>query len=544
MAGSTNRLAGLGTAVDDRFGGASWGRKALKKLFPDHWTFLLGEIAMYSFFILIGTGVFLTLFYKPSSAEVIYDGSYTKMHGEHMSEAYASTLGLSFDVRGGMLMRQIHHWAAILFAAAIFAHLLRNFFTGAYRKPRELNWLIGIVLLTLTIVEGLFGYSLPDDMLSGTGIRILQGVVQGVPVVGTYLMFFIFGGEYPGTIFIPRLYVIHILLIPGIMLALIPLHAIVLTWRQTHTQFPGKGRTNSNVVGRPFFPIFIAKTTAFFLFTFVACSFMATFFQINPVWLFGPYQPSDITSGAQPDFYMGFIEGALRIMPAWEIYLWGHPLSLSVLIPALIVPGLLFTGLALYPFLERWVTGDREPHHLLDRPRDVPARTAIGIGGVTFFGLLWAAGGNDVIAYVFQIPLFTTTWFFRIAIFVGPVIAAIVARRICLGLQRRERHMLEHGVESGMIVRRPGGEYTEPELPVGEETVPVLRARRPPPPLPTPAEVDGVPPPAARSRLSRSVTRMRLALNRIYHADRVELPSAGDGERRHEREPIEPGRGG
>lgn len=543
MAATGKALRGLGTAFDDRFGGARFGRKAIRKLFPDHWTFLLGEIAMYSFFILIATGVFLTLFFQPNMTEVVYNGSYVKLRGVEMSEAYASTLEISFDVRGGLLMRQIHHWAALLFAAAVLAHMLRNFFTGAFRKPRELNWLIGIVLLMLVILEGLFGYSLPDDMLSGAGIRILQGVILAIPVVGTYLAFFLFGGEYPGDIIIPRLYVIHILLLPGIMLGLILLHALVLTWRQTHTQFPGKGRTNHNVVGRPFFPTFLTKTTAFFIFTFGVVALLAGFFQINPVWMYGPYRPQDITAGSQPDFYMGFLEGALRLMPAWEISLVGRPLALSVLVPALVVPGLLFTGLAVYPFVERWVTGDRGVHHLLDRPRDVPARTGVGIGGVVFYGVLWLAGANDIIARTFEIPLFATTWVFRVAVIVGPVIGFLVARRICRGLLLKERRMLEHGLETGIIRRLPTGEYVEGERPVEDEWAAVARARRTPPPLEARPPTAGVPAPEERGRMSRGMLRLRLALNRAFHADDVPLPppEVGDGERA--RREIEQGGG-
>src|SRR3954463_12759465 len=170
--------------ADDRLGAAKYLKKQLNKVFPDHWSFMLGEIALYSFIILLLTGTFLTLWFKPSMSEVVYNGHYTKLDGVKMSEAYASTLHITFDVRGGLLVRQIHHWAAIIFMAAIMAHMLRVFFTGAYRKPRELNWLIGLALFTLGMLEGLFGYSLPDDLLSGTGLRITQGVLQAIPVVG------------------------------------------------------------------------------------------------------------------------------------------------------------------------------------------------------------------------------------------------------------------------------------------------------------------------------------------------------------------------
>ncbi|GAA3954964.1 ubiquinol-cytochrome c reductase cytochrome b subunit [Actinomadura viridis] len=525
-------LAGPGRAMDERFGAAGFARKAMRKAFPDHWTFLLGEIAMYSFAVVIVTGVFLTLFFRPSMSEIIYDGSYGPLRGVLMSEAYASTLHISFDVRGGLLMRQIHHWSTIIFLAAIVVHLLRNFFTGAFRKPRELNWVIGVLLFMLVMVNGLFGYTLPDDLLSGTGLRILEGVLLSLPVIGTYVSMWVFGGEFPGDLIIPRLYVVHILLIPGILLALIPLHAVVLTWRQTHTQYPGKGSTNRTVRGYPFYPVFIAKTTAYFLWVFGVTALLAAFFQINPIWLFGPYDPGAISAGSQPDWYMGWLEGSLRLMPAWEIDAWGHTVPMNVLIPALVVPGLLFTGLAIYPFLERWVTGDHQIHHLLDRPRDVPVRTGIGAGGVVFYGVLWLAGANDLIAYKFDIPLFWTTWFFRVTFLVGPVIAYFIAYRVCMGLQRRDRALVEHGLETGVIRRLPNGEYIEVDRHLDEESTASITDARPPAAISlSRPELEGVKAPRARTRLGR----VRLALNRRFLADLPEHP--GDGER--ERKAVE-----
>ena len=360
-------LEGTGRFLDDRLRAARAVRGVLRKLFPDHWTFLLGEIALYSFIILLLTGTFLTFFFQPSMTEVVYHGAYTPLRGVRMSEAYASTMNISFDVRGGLLMRQIHHWAALLFMAAIMVHMLRMFFTGAYRKPREFNWLIGIVLFTLGMLEGLFGYSLPDDLLSGTGLKITQGVLQSIPIVGTYGSFFLFGGEFPGHDIIPRLYIIHVLLIPALLLALISAHLFFM-FHQKHTQMPGKGRTKRNVVGAPMYPYFMAKTGAFFLFIFAVLALLSTFAQINPIWLFGPYNPSGITAGSQPDFYMGALEGALRIMPAWEWNVFGHTFAFNVFIPALVPLGIIFTGAALWPFLEQWVIGDRQR-----APRQRPA---------------------------------------------------------------------------------------------------------------------------------------------------------------------------
>ncbi|MBW8482987.1 ubiquinol-cytochrome c reductase cytochrome b subunit [Actinomadura sp. PM05-2] len=492
---------------------------------------------MYSFVIILLTGVFLTLFFRPSMTEVVYGGSYGPLRGVRMSEAYASTLHLSFDVRGGLLMRQIHHWATVIFLGSIVVHLLRNFFTGAFRKPRELNWLIGIVLFMLVMVNGLFGYSLPDDLLSGTGLRILEGVLLSLPLVGSYAQMFLFGGEFPGELIVPRLYVIHILLIPGILLALIPLHAVVLTWRQTHTQFPGKGSSNTTVRGYPFFPVFVAKTGAFFLWVFGVTALLAAFFQINPVWLFGPYDPGAISSGSQPDWYMGWLEGSLRMMPAWEVTAFGHTLPLSVIIPAVVVPGVLFTGLAAYPFLERWATGDRAIHHLLDRPRDVPVRTGIGAAGIVFYGVLWLAGGNDVIAHRFSIPLFWTTWFFRVAFLLGPVLAYAIAYRFCLGLQQRDRALLEHGVETGVIRRSLDGGYSEVERPLTAAEAAPLTDERPPAAVPVARpERLGVPAPEARRRLAR----VRAALNRRFTADLGHGPNGNGDARRRELEAAAP----
>ncbi len=430
-------VSGTGGWLNDRFAGAKGVRTFLRKIFPDHWSFMLGEIALWSFVILLLTGTFLALFFVPSMTEVTYHGSYTKLNGIRMSEAYQSTLKISFDVRGGLLIRQIHHWAADLFMAALISHMLRVFFTGAYRKPREVNWLIGIVLFTLGLLEGLFGYSLPDDQLSGAGLRILEGVLQGVPIVGTYGAYFLFGGPFPGHDIVPRMYIIHVLLIPGLILALITAHLFIMV-HQKHTQMPAKHATEKNVVGQPFLPYFVAKGQAWFFMIFAALALLSTFAQINPVWQYGPYTPLAISSASQPDWYMGILEGSLRMMPAWEWSFLGHTVTFSVLIPALLPLGIIFTGAALWPFFERWATGDKSYHNVNDRPRNAPIRTATGMAAVVFYAVLWLEGANDVIADQLQIPLYTVTWIARVLVFVGPFLAFVITRRICIGLQHKD----------------------------------------------------------------------------------------------------------
>jgi ubiquinol-cytochrome c reductase cytochrome b subunit len=527
MSATEKALGGLGGWVDDRFRVAKTARTTFRKIFPDHWSFMLGEIALYSFIILLLTGTFLTLFFQPSMTDVVYHGAYTKLNGVKMSEAYASTLNISFDVRGGLLMRQIHHWAADLFMAAIFVHMLRIFFTGAYRKPRETNWIIGVTLLTLGMLEGLFGYSLPDDLLSGTGLRILEGVILAVPVVGTYLAFFLFGGQFPGQDIVPRLYVIHILLIPGLLLALITAHLLFMV-HQKHTQMPGKGRTDQNVVGAPMFPYFAAKTGAFFMFVFGFLALLSTFFQINPIWLYGPYNPAQISAGSQPDFYMGILEGSLRVMPAAQTTLWGHTIDWGVLIPMLVPLGVIIGGAYLWPFFEQWATGDKREHHVNDRPRNAPTRTAVGMAAITFYGVLLAEGANDVIADHFQIPLYTVTWFARVLVFVGPVIAYILTKRICIGLQLKDRHMLLHGLESGIIRQLPSGEFVEDERPLNEEERAVIGAKKDLPRLPAAGTTDenGIPSPATRS----AIGRLRVRVNHVFTEDEGIVAKAIEGD--------------
>ncbi|MCX4797946.1 MULTISPECIES: cytochrome bc1 complex cytochrome b subunit [unclassified Streptomyces] len=473
-----NRKAPAGERVadwaDGRLGIYSLAKANMRKIFPDHWSFMLGEIALYSFIIIILTGVYLTLFFHPSMNEVVYHGSYEPMQGIKMSEAYASTLDISFDVRGGLLVRQIHHWAALIFLAGMFVHMMRVFFTGAFRKPREINWLFGFLLFVLGMFTGFTGYSLPDDLLSGTGVRFTQGAILSMPVVGTYISMFLFGGEFPGHDFVARFYSIHILLLPGIMLGLLVAH-LILVFYHKHTQFAGPGRTNKNVVGMPLLPVYMAKAGGFFFLVFGIIAIIAAIASINPIWAIGPYRPDQVSTGAQPDWYMGFAEGLIRVMPGWEINLWGHTLVLGVFIP-LMVFGLVLAVIAVYPFIESWITGDKREHHILDRPRNAPTRTAFGVAWITEYVIVFIGGGNDLWATHFHLSLNAISWFIRIFIFVGPVLAFIATRRICLGLQRRDKEKVLHGRESGMIKRLPHGEFVEIHEPLGPEQLHTLTA--------------------------------------------------------------------
>jgi ubiquinol-cytochrome c reductase cytochrome b subunit len=507
--------------ADDRFGAAPFLRRSMRHLFPDHWSFLLGEIALYSFIILLLSGTFLTLFFQPSMSEVIYHGSYHNLDGVKMSEAYASALNITFDVRGGLLMRQIHHWAALLFVSAIAIHMMRIFFTGAFRRPREVNWLIGVTLFALAAAEGFLGYSLPDDALSGTGVRIAEGVMLSIPVVGTYITFFLFGGPYPGTHIIARFYIIHVLLIPGLLLALITAHLMII-WHQGHTQWPGKKRRDNTEVGEPLYPIFMAKTGALFLFTFAAVALAATFAQINPIWLYGPYNPAVDSANSQPDWYIGFMEGALRLMPGVITNVAGHTIAWNVFLPAVALPFGFFLISGLYPFFEQWVTGDRRFHQVLDRPRNEPTRTAIGAAVVAMGVDLQLAGADDVIAFKLGWSLYDVAWVLRIGFFVFPVIAFFVARYACLGLQRRDRRALaEGGVETGVVTESPDGDFVPAVRPLTEDELAALKTRRPQQLIaPIPRHIIPLPTPR------RINAQVKARLNRFYTSYRVETPSS------------------
>ncbi|GAA4925628.1 cytochrome bc complex cytochrome b subunit [Nesterenkonia rhizosphaerae] len=507
--------------VDQRVGGTSIVREFGRKVFPDHWSFMFGEVALYSFIIVVLSGAFLTFWFDPSMASTRYSGSYAPLQGLEMSMAYATALELSFDVRGGLFVRQLHHWGALMFILAMSVHMLRVFFTGAFRKPREINWVVGCALLILGLGAGFTGYSLPDEVLSGNGLRIIDGMMKAIPVVGTYISFFLFGGEFPGNEVIPRLYSLHIFIIPALILILIAVHLFLVVVHK-HTQYPGPGRTERNVVGYPVGPVYAAKAGGFFFVVFGILCLISGTFQINALWNYGPYDPSPVTAGAQPDWYIGPFEGVLRLMPGWigDFSLerviptpWGgNSLALPVLIPMVPV-ALLFLGLFVWPWIEAWITGDKKEHHLLDRPRNAPTRTAVGMAVMTFYMIMWGMGSNDLIATHFQLSLNDITYWSRVLIFVGPVIAYILTKRICLALQRKDRETVLHGHEAGVIEVSADGEFHERHTPLSEYEAWSLVSYEAP--APSPAR------PNAKGKITLA-EKTRARLNRMFFEDRVE----------------------
>jgi ubiquinol-cytochrome c reductase cytochrome b subunit len=442
--------------VDDRLGSSKWLRSAMDKIFPDHWSFMVGEIAMYTFVILIVTGIYLALFYKASDAMVIYHGPYKPLDGQAMTQAYQSTIFISFSVRAGLVMRQAHHWAALIFLAAIAFHMCRIFFTGAFRRPREINWIIGVTLLLLAMLEGFSGYSLPDDLLSGSGLRVVFSIVQSLPFVGVWLAYNIWGGPFPGTEFFSRLFVIHEFLFPLILAGLLGGHLAIL-WHQKHTDFPGPGKTEHNIVGSRLWPQYTVKSTALLMFIAAVVFGLGGLVQINPIWIYGPYQAARSSAATQPDWYVGWLDGALRLWPHWEFRSFGHEIA-NPFFPGLLLPGIVFGVIYTWPWIDKRIYADYGEHNLLDRPRDKPLRTAVGVAALIFFTDLTFASATDVIGTALGISFELLIEILQYGSFIGPAVGGVVAYRACLQLQHSRAHPIQRPV-GGVIVRDAHGAF-------------------------------------------------------------------------------------
>jgi ubiquinol-cytochrome c reductase cytochrome b subunit len=446
--------------LDQRAGAGSALGKALRYVFPDHWTFLFGEIALYSFLILVATGIYLTLFFEPSSSQIVYHGSYAPLQGQEMSKAYASALNLSFEVRAGLLIRQVHHWTALVFLAAIVLHLMRIFFTGAYRKPRDLNYYVGLTMLVLAVVEGYAGYSLLDDLLSGMGLAIGNAVALSVPGIGGQLGTLIWGGRFPGTgAFFSRLYIAHVLIFPVLIGSLMALHLALIAIPK-HTQFRGRGRSEANVIGTPLWPGYALRSLGLFFCTAAVLFTLGGLAQINPIWQWGPYAPYLGTNGAQPDWYLGWLIGALRLVPHFDVVISGYTLIPGPFWGGVLFPAVVFGFLYAWPAIERRLEGDRVQHNLLDRPRDNPRRTAIGAALFAWVTTIFFAGAADRAFVQLGVPYEGQLWGYRAASILVPIAAYFLARRVCERLREGEEHP-GRGSDARTVARNREGGFEE-----------------------------------------------------------------------------------
>ena len=431
--------------LDERSNTAPFLRKTLRYLFPDHWSFLLGEVALYCFIVLVATGTYLALFYTDSTATVVYHGPYVPLQGQQMTEAYKSVVDISTTVKAGLLIRQTHHWAADVFVAAIVLHVLRIFFTGAYRKPRELTYWIGLTMLMVTLLEGFLGYSLADDLLSGMGLAIAYGVALSIPFAGANLAALIWGGPFPGThSFFARMYIAHVFLIPALLAVLITAHLALVALRH-HTQFRSTRATERRLVGVPLFPGQTPRSLGLLFAVAGVLFLLGGLVQINPIWLWGPYHTYSATNGAQPDWYLGWLIGALRLVPGFDVTIDGYTLVPNPFWGGVLFPLLVFGFLLVWPFAERHATGDYGYHNVLDRPRDAPWRTAIGFAVLAWVFMIFLAGSADRIDVLFDLPYTAQIFVYRIVIWIAPVVVGVIAYRVCTELQAGERVERDRG---------------------------------------------------------------------------------------------------
>ena len=508
--GATDRLAErlAGATVFGHRVGDVWAGLRRRRA-SGHWTSLFGVVTVASLVVVSVTGVLLMFFYTPSGTPTTYSGAYTPLHGVEVSHAFASTMRVTFDVPGGLVLRQAHHWAALLLPASLVVQLAATFFTGGFRRPRRGAWVVLLLAFLAVLATGWSGYALPGDMLSGTGLRIVEGIVLGIPFVGTALKTVLFGGAFPGRI-IENLYPLHVAIFPAAVIALVALRGVA-GWRHGSPRFPGaRGAARHGV---PLVPTAAARAGGLFLVVTGLLVLVGATVTVSPIWLYGPADPGNAGAGSQPDWYTGFLDGALRLVPpGWEIVWLDRTWTLAILAPLGVV-GAFFAVIATYPFLEEWVTGDRRDHDTLDRPRIAPTRTGVGVAGLVFAGVLWAAGGADVIAGAFGLGIEHVILSLQIALVVAPVAAFSAARRMCLGLQRKDRDLLRHGYETGRVVRLPGGGYTEVHHPLDDAE----RSRLEPP--------SAAPPPAIGpdGRGRRTVARrLRARLWTFYAEDRLD----------------------
>ena len=435
----------LVTFLDTRSGSAPFLRKTLRYLFPDHWSFLLGEVALYAFIVLVATGIYLTFFFQPSLADTVYHGTYAPLHGQKMSEAYKSVVDISFHVKAGLLIRQTHHWAANVFVAAIVLHLMRIFFTGAFRKPRELTYTVGLLLLFTTLLEGYLGYSMVDDLLSGMGLAIGYGVALSIPFVGGNLALLLWGAPYPGDpSFESRMYIAHVFLFPALIALLITIHLVLVASRH-HTQFRrSRKSTERKLLGVPMFPGQAPRSLGLLLGVAALLFLLGGLVQINPIWLWGPYHVAESTNGAQPDWYLGWLIGALRLVPNFDVVIGGYTVVPNPFWGGALFPLVVLGVLMAWPWLEARVTGDHGYHNVLDRPRDAPGRTAFGAAFLSWVFLIFFAGSADRIYLFLNWSYATQIWIYRVLVFALPLFVFFVTRKVCRELQ---------GIESVELAR-------------------------------------------------------------------------------------------
>lgn len=425
----TPLFALLFDALDERLRIRGPTRTAVRKVFPHHWSFLLGEVALFSFVLLVASGVFLAMFYAPSVDPVTYTGSSALYQDQELPAAFASIVRTSHDVPGGIFVRRVHRGAAYLLVAGIAAHLLRIVLTGAFRRPREANYLVGVALLAVTLGLAGTGQSLPYDVVEGAALRIAYSLLLAIPFVGEQVAFWVFGGDFFGDA-IPRLFVLHILILPGIFVSLLTVH-LFLVVRQRHTQFPRADVDGQRLVaGTPAWPSQFATSVALLLAMSSALAAFSVLVPWSDVSLHGPAQAGYVVNAAHPDVWLLWIEGALVLYPPWEWYPAPGVIISGPFLAGVVLPCALFAALAAYPLIDRRIAPVHGDVHVLQHPTDVPLRAGLVVGLASLLIVLTLGGMSDLVARALEIPVERVIVFFRAAVFVVPVAAGAATVRL------------------------------------------------------------------------------------------------------------------
>jgi cytochrome b-561 len=436
------RLTRLYGWVDDRLD-LTAAQSVLGKAFPAEDSFLLGEVALFCFLLLVFSGVFLGFFFEPSITEVEYEGSVAEYQGEELPESFVSVLNITYDVPFGMLIRRMHHWAAHLMVASMALHMLRVFFTGAYRNPREPNWLVGTGLAGVTMFAAYTGYALPFDEFASTAVGIGYNVTLSVPLVGETLAHLAFGGSFPSSATIPRFYFLHVLVLPAVIAGLIGVHMLILV-RQKHTEArrdedvpaPDTDRDDATaadggrvardddsvVVGLPAVPNQVAVSAVVFFLTLATLSLLAGFLPVHNIAEYGPNDPASTPSLIMPDWFLMWGYGFLKLTPSWVSFdVLGVHIS-AEFVGGLALPAVVFGVVALWPFID----SEDEPVHFTADPLDRPFQTGVGVAGVVFVMLASIAGMDVIVADLVGMTTAQLKPYLTAALLFGPAVAGLV----------------------------------------------------------------------------------------------------------------------
>lgn len=413
-------------------------RGLLGKAFPAEDSFLLGEVALFSFVVIVLSGIFLGVFYEPSSADVVYQGVIDQYQGEQLPAAFVSVLHITYGVPFGMFIRRIHHWAAHLFVASIALHMFRVYFTAAYRNPREINWIVGTILAVLAMGGSYTGYALPFDEFGATATGIGYNLAISVPVIGDFLGQLVFAGEFPSSGAIPRLFFLHVLVIPLAIMGLLVVHMLILM-RQKHTEGTRSeteaeaaevdADDDSVILGLPAYPNQAAVGAVVFFLTAGTLSLLAGFLPVHNIVAYGPNDPASTPAVVMPDWFLMWVYGFLKVLPGWTTFHLGGIELTAEFWGGILLPGVVIVVVALWPFFDRAT----EPRHFLADPLNAPRRTAIGIGAITMILVASLAGMNNLLGTAIGISTTVLNPYLLWGIILVPLVVGIITYALLRG---------------------------------------------------------------------------------------------------------------